>query len=90
MTHMSRCLAVRKSDGEKLLKITETYEYPENKWSAFPCMLLRRANHTAVIISKKMFVIGANFNHSSNNCEVLDTRKFTIIQSQPKWIQNYI
>ena len=73
MTHMSRCLAVRKSDGEKLLKITETYNYHENKWSAFPCMLLRRANHTAVSISNKMFVIGGYFNHSSNNCEVFDS-----------------
>ena len=73
VTPMSRCVAVRNYYDEKLLKTTEAYDYHEKKLPAFPRMLLRRANHTAVSISKKIFVIGGYFNHSSNNCEVFDS-----------------
>ena len=62
----------------------EAYGHNENKWSSFPSMLRPRANHTAISISNKMFMIGGSFNYWDvlDDFEVFDgvTRKFTSIK----------
>ena len=69
------------------IKSVEAYDHHENKWFSFPAMLEPRRDHTAVSISNKMFMIGG-FRYK-NSCEVFDgvTRKFTFINSPPRWME---
>ena len=62
-------VARRRILKQVILNSVESYDYHENKWSYFPCMLSKRANHTAVSIGNKLFMIGG----SSNNSEVFDS-----------------
>ena len=50
-------------------------------------MLLERKDHTVLIISNKMYIVGGDF--LRNSCEVFDsiTRKFTFIKTPPNWMK---
>ena len=73
------------------IKSLEAYDYHENKWSAFPSMLSATANHTAISISNKMFMMENRFSAYLNNFEVFVsvTRKLTSIKSLPKLVKYF-
>ena len=57
-------------DEVSVLKSVEAYDYYENKWDSFPCMINKRYLHGAVCMGNKLFVIGGEYNAT---CEVVDS-----------------
>ena len=60
------------------LKLVESYDHHENKWTDLPSMIDGRYKHGAVSLGNKMFVVGG---WKTFTCEVFDSssRKFTSI-----------